>query len=84
MKIAVIGATGGTGRKVMERALELGHEVVAIARRPEMISPLKRLTIRQGDVFDESSLVRAIAGAEVVISCISRPVTLRRLLPRNF
>ncbi|WP_128100901.1 NAD(P)-dependent oxidoreductase [Paenibacillus sp. DCT19] len=73
MKIAVIGATGGTGRKVMERALELGHEVVAIARRPEMIPPLEGLTIRQGDVFDESSLVRAIAGAEVVISCIGPP-----------
>ncbi|WP_160043634.1 MULTISPECIES: NAD(P)-dependent oxidoreductase [Paenibacillus] len=70
MKIAIIGATGGTGRKVMERALELGHEVVAVARRPEVIPPAERLSTRQGDVFDASSMVKAIAGTDVVISCI--------------
>lgn len=70
MKIAIIGATGGTGRKVMERALELGHEVVAVARRPEVINPAERLITRQGDVFDASSMAKAIAGTDVVISCI--------------
>ncbi len=70
MKIAVIGATGATGRKVVERALELGHEVVAVARKPERIAPAERLTARQGDVFDVSSMARAIAGNDVVISCI--------------
>ncbi|REK74441.1 NAD(P)-dependent oxidoreductase [Paenibacillus paeoniae] len=70
MKIAIIGATGGTGRKVMERALALGHEVVAVARRPEVISPIERLSTRQGDVFDASSIAKAIAGTDVVISCI--------------
>ncbi|MFM9281828.1 NAD(P)-dependent oxidoreductase [Paenibacillus jiagnxiensis] len=70
MKIAVIGATGGTGRKVTERALELGHEVVAVARRPEVIPPAERLSTRQGDVFDASSIGKAIAGTDVVISCI--------------
>ncbi|MFB5676258.1 NAD(P)-dependent oxidoreductase [Paenibacillus terreus] len=70
MKIAVIGATGGTGRKVMKRALELGHEVVAVARRPEVITPAERLSTRQGDVFDASSIAKAIAGTDVVISCI--------------
>ncbi|WP_269085362.1 NAD(P)H-binding protein [Peribacillus muralis] len=39
MKITVIGATGATGRKVVERALELGHEVIAVARRPEAHHP---------------------------------------------
>lgn len=34
MKIAIIGATGGTGRKVMEQALAAGHEVIAVVRRP--------------------------------------------------
>lgn len=70
MKIAIIGATGTTGRKVMERALELGHEVVAVARRPEVITPSERLIIRQGDVFDTPGMVKAIAGTDAVISCI--------------
>lgn len=73
MKIAIIGATGGTGRKVVERALELGHEVVAVARRPEVITPAEQLSTRKGDVFDASSMEKAIAGTEAVISCIGPP-----------
>ncbi|MEW4372394.1 NAD(P)-dependent oxidoreductase [Paenibacillus kandeliae] len=70
MRIAVIGATGATGRKVVERALELGHEVVAVARRPERIAPAERLTALQADVFDATSIGQAIADTDVVISCI--------------
>lgn len=73
MKIAIIGATGGTGRKVMERALELGHEVVAVARRPDVITPAERLIIRQGDVFDAPGMAKAIADTDAVISCIGPP-----------
>lgn len=70
MKIAIIGATGGTGKYAVERALELGHEVIAVARRPEVISPAKRLSILQGNVLDGSSIAAVIAGADAVISCI--------------
>jgi uncharacterized protein YbjT (DUF2867 family) len=42
VKIAVFGATGSTGRKVIERALALGHEVMAIARRPQAIAAARR------------------------------------------
>lgn len=73
MKIAIIGATGGTGKKVVERALELGHEVIAVARRPEVIPPAERLTVRKGDVFNTASMAKAIVGAEVVISCVGPP-----------
>lgn len=76
MKIAVVGATGGTGRKVIERALVLGQEVIAVARRPEAVSPAEGLTVRKGDVLDEYSMVNAIAGADVVISCIGPPSNL--------
>lgn len=70
MKITVIGATGVTGRKVIERALELGHEVVAVARRPEVIAPAARLSVRQGDVLDMPSIAKALVDTDVVISCI--------------
>ncbi|WP_059054091.1 NAD(P)-dependent oxidoreductase [Paenibacillus senegalimassiliensis] len=73
MKIAIIGATGGTGKKAVERALELGHEVIAVARRPEVIPSAERLTVRKGDVFDAASIAKAIVGAEVVISCVGPP-----------
>ncbi|WP_046214118.1 NAD(P)-dependent oxidoreductase [Paenibacillus wulumuqiensis] len=70
MKITVIGSTGATGRKVIERALDLGHEVTAVARRPEVIVPRARLSIRQGDVLDMPSITRALVDTDVVISCI--------------
>ncbi|MEC0243614.1 SDR family oxidoreductase [Paenibacillus dokdonensis] len=47
-----------------------------MACRPEVISPAERLSTRQGDVFDASSMVKAIAGTEAVISCIGPPSNL--------
>ncbi|WP_017812268.1 NAD(P)-dependent oxidoreductase [Paenibacillus shenyangensis] len=70
MKIAVIGATGATGRKVVERALDLGHEVIAVARRPEVITPTARLSVRQGDVLDMPSMAEALVDTDMVISCL--------------
>jgi putative NADH-flavin reductase len=54
----------------MERALELGHEVIAVARRPEVITPMARLKVRQGDVLDAPSIAKSIADTDAVISCI--------------
>ncbi|UBU13561.1 NAD(P)-dependent oxidoreductase [Nonomuraea gerenzanensis] len=34
MKITVFGATGGTGRHVVEQALDAGHHVTAVVRDP--------------------------------------------------
>ncbi|WP_128655599.1 NAD(P)-dependent oxidoreductase [Paenibacillus sp. 598K] len=76
MKIAVIGATGGTGKKVIERALEAGHDVIAVARRPEAVKGADRVVIRRGDVYDAASMVDALSGAEAVISCIGPPSSI--------
>jgi uncharacterized protein YbjT (DUF2867 family) len=70
MKLAVLGATGSTGRAVVKRALALGHDVVAISRRAFSSTDSPRLTVRVGDVRDASGLVPALAGAEAVVSCI--------------
>ncbi|WIM38210.1 SDR family oxidoreductase [Paenibacillus sp. PK4536] len=70
MKVTVIGATGATGKKVVERLLELDHEVTAVARRPEVIAPTEQLHVYQGDVYNTSSMIQAMIGADVVISCI--------------
>jgi uncharacterized protein YbjT (DUF2867 family) len=70
MRITVFGATGGTGRQVVERALALGHDVVAVARRPEAVTPASRLTVHAGDVLDPASVARAVDGSDAVIICI--------------
>ncbi|NGO76317.1 SDR family oxidoreductase [Streptomyces sp. YC504] len=70
MKIAVLGSTGQTGRLVVARALERGHDVIALARRPEQVdtSAAGNLRVAQADVADPDSIANAVAGADVVIS----------------
>jgi putative NADH-flavin reductase len=72
MKLAVFGASGRTGRLVVEQALAAGHEVVAFVRDPAKL-PLRheRLRIVPGDVTDLDAVRRAIAGVDAVISTIA-------------
>jgi putative NADH-flavin reductase len=71
MKLVVFGATGGTGRRIVERGLADGHDVVAVARKPEAITQTHdRLRVVKGDVLDPASVAAAIAGAGAVLSSI--------------
>jgi putative NADH-flavin reductase len=71
MKIVIFGAAGATGRIVVERALEQGHEVTAFDRN---IAPLTiqhpKLTLVQGDIFNPSQVEAAIARQDTVISVL--------------
>jgi putative NADH-flavin reductase len=71
MKLAVFGATRGSGRHAVEQALAAGHEVVAVARRPESIA-LRHPALRvvQGDILDPASTAAAIAGRDAVLSTV--------------
>jgi putative NADH-flavin reductase len=69
MKIVVFGANGGTGTHVVAYALTAGHQVTAVARRPETITRQHpNLTVIQGDVLNPATLDRTIQGQEAVIS----------------
>ncbi|MCS6802484.1 MAG: SDR family oxidoreductase [Chloroflexota bacterium] len=72
MKIAVFGASGRTGRLVVDQALAAGHEVVAFVRDPAKL-PLRheRLTLVQGDVTDLDAVRRAVAGVDAVIAALA-------------
>ena len=69
--LAVLGATGTTGRHVVARALQRGHAVVALVRRPGTIAPHPGLREIQWRGATDSAAVRsAVAGADVVISTL--------------
>jgi putative NADH-flavin reductase len=71
MKMLVIGATGGTGRCVVENALQAGHEVTALARSPQKIAlQHERLRVAQGDVRDADAVLRAMRGQQAVICAL--------------
>ena len=73
MKVAILGAAGQTGTPLIEEALARGHEVIAIARSPEKISTEDpRVTKRAGDGFDEASIIKALEGADAVITTVGK------------
>lgn len=71
MKIAIFGATGPTGRRLVERAIAEGHEVTAFVRNPSRMKVRhERLSFVVGDARDASRVEEAISGREAVISAL--------------
>ena len=69
MKVMILGATGGTGKETLTAALAAGHEVTALARRPEAIAlEHPRLHVVKGDVLDLDSVRAAMKGQQAVLS----------------
>jgi putative NADH-flavin reductase len=71
LRLFVLGATGGTGRAFVERALEHGHRVTAFVRSPEKVECQNdRLTVLGGDVRDERALATALPGHDAILSAV--------------
>lgn len=68
MKLALIGATGFVGSRVLNEALERGHQVSAIVRNIERLPAHPNIIPRQADVQDFDSIASAVAGHDVAIS----------------
>jgi putative NADH-flavin reductase len=68
MKIALIGATGNVGTRVLAEALSRGHQVTGIARQPEKLAAKPGLTAARGDTADPGGLARILAGHDAVVS----------------
>ena len=71
VKLFVIGATGRTGREVVQQALARNHHVTAFVRSPASL-PLKneRLSVLKGNAMDENELFRAIQNHDAVLSTL--------------
>ena len=70
MKIAVVGATGNVGSRIVAELLRRGHQVTAIARNPDKVPAQPGLTAQKGDVFDPAGLARLLRGHDVAISSV--------------
>ena len=83
MRITVFGATGGTGRRLVEQAIAEGNEVVAYVRNPSKLDmENEHLTVVQGELTDEELIEKAVKGVDAVISLLgprggskSKPLT---------
>jgi putative NADH-flavin reductase len=70
VKIAVLGATGRTGRPLVEELLRRGHHVTAVVRDPAGAGLPDVVDLVPGDVRDADVLRRAITGADAVMSVL--------------
>jgi putative NADH-flavin reductase len=81
-KVAVIGASGKTGREVVRQALERGHAVTAVCRDASA-GKLADFVERDGfslvtapGVWDETALTQALGGCQGVVAML---VSVREL-----
>jgi putative NADH-flavin reductase len=71
VRLTIFGATGGTGKRLLERAIAEGHEVTAFVRNPSrMKARHEQLDVVVGDVFDPAAVEGVVAGKEAVISVL--------------
>jgi len=76
MRLTVIGASAGTGLEITRFALERGHVVVALARRPVPVPDQAGLIRQSGDACREEDVSRAVSGADAVIVALGRGMNL--------
>ncbi|MEM9488064.1 MAG: SDR family oxidoreductase [Myxococcota bacterium] len=72
MKIGLIGATGGSGRHLVDLAMAAGHEVTALARTPSKLADVAdRIQVVRADGRDLDSLQDALAARfDAVVSIV--------------
>jgi putative NADH-flavin reductase len=82
MKVAIIGASGKTGTKLVRESLKRGYQVVAACRHSS-VEKLDEFTGRDGFtvmtapvVSDEATLTQALSGCDAVVAVL---ITVRRL-----
>jgi putative NADH-flavin reductase len=70
-RIAFFGATGDTGKQIVEQALQAGYEVVAYARNSSKLNVSnEHLTVIQGELSDAALIETALRGTSAVLSAL--------------
>jgi putative NADH-flavin reductase len=82
MKVAIIGASGKMGTRLVHESLKRGYQVVAVCRHSS-VEKLDKFTDRDGFtvmtasvVSDEATLTQALAGCDAAVAVL---ISVRRL-----
>ena len=73
MRLFLLGATGGTGRELVDQALRRQYRMTAYVRTPHKLAPRDRLTVVQGDLLNVQAVTDALAGHDAVLSAVGPP-----------
>jgi putative NADH-flavin reductase len=70
MKIALIGATGYVGSRVLREALSRGHDVTAIVRHTEKLPVHPKLKPVQADIKQPEDMIKKLKGHDLIITTV--------------
>ena len=70
MKVALIGATGNIGSRLLAELTSRGHTVTALSRNPEKTAAKPGVTAKRGDAYDKAALADLLKGHDAVISAV--------------
>lgn len=71
MKLAIFGATGGTGQELTAQAIDAGHDVRALTRSPATLTN-DEVTIVEGNVLDVDPVMTTIDGTDAVVCLLGK------------
>ncbi len=83
MTTLVVGASGATGRLLVEELLKRGHDVKIIVRSidslPETVKNHANLSVIQASILDlsDAELVKHVQGCRAVVSCLGHNLTFK-------
>lgn len=71
MRIILFGASGGTGRQIIEQGLQKGYKITAFVRNPDTLKIKdKNLFIFKGDILDEKSVESSMKNQDAMVSVL--------------
>ena len=68
MKVALIGASGKAGSRILTELIGRGHRVTGIVRNPGHLPAQPGLAVERGDACDAAGLAPLLAGHDAVIT----------------
>lgn len=68
-RIAIFGATGTIGQRILREAVARGHTVTAVVRDPAKLDA-DGCAVVTGDVLDPDAVARAATGQDVLVSAV--------------
>ncbi len=83
MKLALFGASGMIGSRLLREAVRRGHAVTAVVRDPRRFpAPMGRVIVIKGDVRNPADVAAAVAGHDAVLCAVGPTAEVIAAAPR--